>query len=86
VGYSEEETQALRAIERVLNERADVLAAAEGNHVPSEWVLVISWTDMDTGKSHMTRLAAEQMLIHHRTGLLHEALGENWGELPNDRA
>lgn len=40
----------------------------------NEWVLVINWTSVDDGESYITRLGSENMPIHHRTGLLYEAL------------
>jgi hypothetical protein len=39
-----------------------------------EWVLVMSWTDLETGESHLTRTWSNHLPVHHRTGLLHEAL------------
>jgi hypothetical protein len=39
-----------------------------------EWVLVMTWTDLETGDSHLTRTWSRGLPFHHRTGLLHEAL------------
>jgi hypothetical protein len=50
-------------------------AHEDRNHMAlEEWVLVMSWTDLETGESHVTRHWSKQMPFHHRTGLLHEAL------------
>lgn len=68
---------ALAAVDEVLAAHSELAPPTEG-WIASEWVLVVSWFNPETGKSHMTRLNAEHMLAHHRTGLLHEAIKDDW--------
>lgn len=40
----------------------------------AEWVVVMAWTDAETGRSVLTRVASPGLPRHHEQGLLHEAL------------
>lgn len=42
----------------------------------AEWVLVMSWSDPDTGDTFLTRATSHRLARHHENGLLHEALYE----------
>ena len=42
----------------------------------TEWVLVMSWTDLKTGTSRLTRTTSAGLPRHHENGLLHAALYE----------
>ena len=39
-----------------------------------DWVLVMSWTDLDTGECHLSRTWSPKLPYYRRTGLLHEGL------------
>lgn len=43
----------------------------------TEWVLITAWVDQD-GEPYTARMDAPQMRVHHRFGLLHDALYEDW--------
>jgi hypothetical protein len=44
------------------------------NAMLSEWVVVMNWTDVDTGRSYSTQLSAPQMLRTHAVGLMYDWL------------
>lgn len=39
-----------------------------------EWVLVMSWTRADNGRSQLSRATSSGLPLHHENGLLHEVL------------
>jgi hypothetical protein len=47
-----------------------------GRAILDEWVLVMSWTNTDTGRRIITRATSPDLPRHHENGLLHEALYE----------
>jgi hypothetical protein len=40
----------------------------------SEFILVSSWTDMETGQTYISWMSAENQVMSHTVGLLHTAL------------
>lgn len=81
--------QARSEIHDAIQQRANVIGPTDDEEYPaadgdmwmlSEWVLVANWTNVNDGDSRMVRLGSPDLLAHHRSGLLHEALNTNWGE------
>lgn len=46
------------------------------NAALAEWVLVLSWVDLDSGDSYITKACQPGMLAHHQLGLLRSWLVE----------
>lgn len=63
------------AIHTAINDHAPTVGP-EGvtNPVCGEWLLLTSWTDLDTGRAILCGLTSENLLTHHREGLLHVGL------------
>lgn len=52
----------------------DTERADPGTWQISEWVIVANWTRMEDGDNFLTRFGSENLLAHHRTGLLYVGL------------
>lgn len=78
-----------QAIETALNEHAETIGpdiAHGGVMLPSEWIILTCWTDADTGESYLSGFTSENLLAHHREGLLHQCLyGGMWTDDPEDQ-
>lgn len=62
--------------------------ASEGSSSPAitEWLVVTCLTDLDTGESYLSGFTSENLLAHHREGLLHQCLyGGMWTDDPEDQ-
>lgn len=42
----------------------------------SEWIIVMSWIDPSDGQAYLTRVSSENLIGHHRDGLLYNGLNK----------